>query len=278
MLQAVVIRCYRTRSRLLILWNKDSILGNNSKLSLSCLNLFALIYVLTLFFCRQRLATLFHEEGTITSRKAELLGQHHSLRHQITNWHEIQSIYMPGVAQLLERQLLDSTTSTLLEVKVLYLPSLIDLNIHLSCCVPGLPEIECCMRLGQADNALNEVCRQLHITSSIIQFKRGQHQASQQLSQKSRALMAKFTSKTHRATNRLHHSTCSTVHTGSWWELGLMPTASQPWEGPSLTEERRRWVGWGQGCSGQGVEVLRLQARRESEGVVLDLESSTCGW
>lgn len=184
-----------------------------------------MIYVLTLFFHRRRLATLFREEGTTTTRKAELFGQRHSLRHQIASWREIQSVYMPGVAPLLERQSMDSTTPILPEVEVLYLPSSIDLNIRQSCCVSGLPEIECRIRLGQADDALNEVRRQLRITSSIIQFKRGQHQANQQLSRKSRALMAKFTGKTHRAANRYvaAHAALSSLDPDGSWALRLQP-------------------------------------------------------
>lgn len=147
---------------------------------------------------RRRLAALFKEEGTSTTRKTELLGQRHTLRHHINSWREIQSIYMPGVAQL--RDSLDATPAHP-EDEVLYLPSSITSDIR-TCCIPGLPNIECRVRTGQADDALNEVRRQLRITSSIIQFKRGQHQASQQLSRKSRALMAKFTKKTHRAAER----------------------------------------------------------------------------
>ena len=81
------------------------------------------------------------------------------------------------------------------------------------------------MCLGQADNTLNEVHRQLCITSSIIQFKWGQHQASQQLSWKSRALMAKFTSKTHHATNWYiaAHVVLSTLDPDGSWASRLQP-------------------------------------------------------
>ena len=135
-----------------------------------------------MFIYRWCLTTLLHEEGTMTTCKVELLGQCHSLCHQISNWHEIQSVYMPGVAQLPNHQPLDSTSAANLEDEVLYLPSSVHLNNCPSYCVPGLPDIESCLCLGQADNTLNEVHHQLCITSSIIQFKQGHHQASQQLS------------------------------------------------------------------------------------------------
>ena len=108
---------------------------------------------------------------------------------------------MPGVAHLIEVET-TSGSNFIPESETLYLPSSLNPSIRESCCVPGLPATECRIRLGQADDALNEVRRQLRITSSIIQFKRGQHQASQQLSRKSRALMAKFTNKTHLAAER----------------------------------------------------------------------------
>ena len=111
--------------------------------------------------------------------------------------------FQQGVAQLREAEATNSldTTPAHPENEVLYLPSSITSDIH-ACCIPGLPDIKCHIHMGQADDALNEVHRQLGITSLIIHFKRGQHQASQQLSRKSWALMARFTKKTHRAAER----------------------------------------------------------------------------
>lgn len=126
---------------------------------------------------------------------------------------------MPGVARLLEADAAGSPTLTHPEVELLYLPSSISSDIRHSCCIPGLPNWECRVRLGQADDALNEVRRQLRITSSVIQFKRGQHQASQQLSRKSKALMTKFTNKTNRAGARYitaYTALCTLDPEGSW--------------------------------------------------------------
>ena len=152
----------------------------------------------TLWNCRWCLAALFKQEGTSTTHKSELLSQWHVLRHHINNWHEIQTIYMPGVAQICESQstLSPTLTPTHPEHEVLYLPLSIASDLRLSSCIPGLPDTKHHICVGQADNALNEVQWQLRITSSI---KCSQHQASQQLSQKLRALMAKFKNKTDRA-------------------------------------------------------------------------------
>ena len=157
----------------------------------------------TLWNCRQCLAALFKQEGTSTTCKSELLGQQHMLHHHINNWCRIQIIYMAGVTQIHKSQstLLPISTPTHPEHEVLYLPLSITSDFQLSSCIPGLIYTECHIHVGQADNALNEVRWQLHITLLIIRFKCGQQQASQQLSQKSRALMAKFKNKMNQATN-----------------------------------------------------------------------------
>lgn len=128
---------------------------------------------------------------------------------------------MPGVARLLERDAAESVDSLPVhpEYENLYFPSSITSDIRPSCCIADLPSMECRIRLGQADDALNEVRRQLRVTSSIVQFKRGQHQASQQLSRKSKALMAKFNVKTQHAAQRYtvaHSALCSLDPQGAW--------------------------------------------------------------
>lgn len=152
------------------------------------------------FLSRHRLAALFAEVATTILRKTELLEQRHSLCLRITNWREIQAIYMPGVTHIFGAAPNDKSPHA--ESELLNLPLSVDAALRVAFCIPGLPKMECRIRLGQADDALNKVRRQLRITSSVIQFKRSQHQASQQLSHKSKALMAKFTEKTQRAAHR----------------------------------------------------------------------------
>ena len=148
-----------------------------------------------------------------------------ALRHHINNWHEMQTIYMPGVVQILKSQssLSPTSTPTHPEHETLYLPSSISFKLQASSCVPGLPDTERCICKGQADDMLNEVRWQLCITSSIIQFKQGQHQASQQLSQKSRALMVKFKNKTDQAAERYiaAYTAFTALDPGGSWALRL---------------------------------------------------------
>ena len=137
----------------------------------------------------------------------------------------MQTIYMPGVVQILKSQssLSPTSTPTHPENETLYLPSSISFKLRASSCVPGLPDTERCICKGQADDMLNEVQWQLCITSSIIQFKQGQHQASQQLSQKSRALMVKFKNKTDQAAERYiaAYTTLTALDPGGSWALHL---------------------------------------------------------
>ena len=126
------------------------------------------------------------------------------LRHHINNWHKIQTIYMPGVAQIHKSQSTLSPTSapTHPEHEVLYLSLSITPDLWLSSCNPGLPDTKCHICEGQADDALNEVWQQLLIMLLIIQLKHSQHQVSWQLSWKLRALMAKFKNKMDWAADR----------------------------------------------------------------------------
>ena len=130
-------------------------------------------------------------------------------------------MYMPGVACLLERDAAESVNSLSVqpESENLYLPSSITSDIHPSCCIVDLPSMECQICLGQANDTLNEVHHQLCVTSSIIQFTQGQHQASQQLSCKLKALIAKFNVKTQHAAECYivaHNALCSLDPQGTW--------------------------------------------------------------
>lgn len=58
------------------------------------------------------------------------------------------------------------------------------------------------LRLGQADDALHEIRRLLRISSTILEFKRGQHLASQKITTRTRDLINNFRAKTSAATDR----------------------------------------------------------------------------
>ena len=150
----------------------------------------------TLF--RRKLCALFAQTKTTISRKAELLEKRNALRCRIIKWREVQMVYMPGAEQIIARAKSTASTEQLdhAELENLLLPLSISRANSMLGCILGLTDKECRLRLAQADDALNELRRQLCITSSILVFKRGQHSASQRLSRTTQGLMDRFRDKT----------------------------------------------------------------------------------
>jgi hypothetical protein len=156
----------------------------------------------TLF--RRKLRMMFAQTRTTVLRKAELLEKRNGLRCRIIKWREAQMVYMPGAEQIIARMKSTTSTEQLDHAKLenLLLPSSISPTNSMLCCVPGLADKERRLRLAQADDALNELRRQLRVTSSILVFKRGQHSASQRLSRTTQGLMDRFRDKTLRCAQR----------------------------------------------------------------------------
>ena len=113
-------------------------------------------------------------------------------------------VYMPGAEQIIARAKSTTPTEQLDHAKLenLFLPSSLSPANSMLCCIPGLADKECRLCLAQPDDALNELCWQLRVTSSILVFKRGQHSASQRLSRTTQGLMDKFCNKTQRCAQR----------------------------------------------------------------------------
>ena len=156
----------------------------------------------TLF--RRKLCALFAQTKTTILRKAELLEKRNALRCRIIKWREVQAVYMPGAEQIIARAKSTASTEQLdhAELENLLLPSSISHTNSMLCCIPGLTDKERRLRLAQADDALNELRRQLRVTLSILVFKRGQHSASQRLSRTTQGLMDRFRNKTLRCAQR----------------------------------------------------------------------------
>jgi hypothetical protein len=160
-----------------------------------------LAYPFLILFSRRRLRDLMAEPRTTTLRKAELLEQRNTLRHRIILWRDIQSTYMPGVEQL--RSTPEYSSRELPpESEPLFLPSSLPPALVNIACVPGLADKERHLQLGQAEDALHDIRRQLRVASTIIEFKKGQHHASQRLTTKTRHLMNTFRNKTQRCAKR----------------------------------------------------------------------------
>lgn len=88
------------------------------------------------------------------------------------------------------------------EEENLYLPSQLPPEFRTSPTLTALLNKESRLRIGQADDALNEICRLLRISSTILEFKRGQHLASQKITTRTRQLVLNFRAKTSAVTDR----------------------------------------------------------------------------
>ncbi|KIM81092.1 hypothetical protein PILCRDRAFT_9123 [Piloderma croceum F 1598] len=129
---------------------------------------------------QRKLCVLFAQTRTTILCKAELLEKWNALRCCIIKWREVQMVYMPGAEQIIARAKSITSTEQLdhAELENLFLPSSISPANSMLCCIPGLADKECSLCFAQADDALNELRRQLHVTLSILVFKRGQHSAN----------------------------------------------------------------------------------------------------
>jgi hypothetical protein len=176
---------------------------------------------------RRALHKLLAAKKTTILRKAELQERRNSLQHRINAWREIQQIYMPGVQALRESQTAASENSPLPidqpESTNLYLPSSCPPSFWVTGCIPGLVDKEMRLRVGQADDSLGELRRQLRISSTILDFKKSQHTASQRMSTRTRGLMTRFWDKTQRCAERYNAAfeALSVLDPGGEWTLRL---------------------------------------------------------
>ena len=134
------------------------------------------------------------DKKTTLLRKTELLEKRNALRHRIDAWIAIQDLYMPEAHQL--RASVASSTPAYAEEEILYLPSQLPPSHQSSPTITALLRKECQLCVGQADNALHEIRRLLQISSTVLEFKRGQHLASQKITTKTRQLVINFRAKT----------------------------------------------------------------------------------
>ena len=177
------------------------------------------------YIFRRKLCTLFAQTRTTILCKAELLEKCNALRCCILKWHEVQMVYMPGSEQIIARAKSTTPTEQLdhAKLKNLFLPSSLSPANSMLCRIPGLTDKERRLHLAQADDALNELCRQLRVTSSILIFKRGQHSASQRLSRTTQGLMDRFRDKTQQCAQRYSaaFTALSVLDPGSNWTQRL---------------------------------------------------------
>lgn len=85
----------------------------------------------------------------------------------------------------------------------LWLPSSLPKSLWETGCAPGLVTKEHRLRLAQADDALNELRRQLRISASILDYKKATIKGtSQKMGTRARTVMVRFHDKTYRCAER----------------------------------------------------------------------------
>lgn len=116
-----------------------------------------------------------------SKQQADLQEKRNSLFRRIVQWREVQLAYMPMVASLLLKSgtlALDSSgtspspDSELAESIPLYLPSSLPLSLQTSPAQSSLAEKEYRLRIGQADEALDNVRHGRRTITGLIQFKK----------------------------------------------------------------------------------------------------------
>lgn len=159
--------------------------------------------------CRRVLTWQVSQKRITAIQATKLAGKRHALRCRINNWQDIQAVYMPGVHRICFAP--DATSSnappdpTMLrpdhpETFRLSLPSSLSPSLWASACASGLVAKEANLRLDQADDALNELRRQLRISATILNFKKlNVGGTSQSRATRAGTLLHRFRDKTNRA-------------------------------------------------------------------------------
>ena len=108
------------------------------------------------------------------SDKAELHTKRNTLSHRVQSWRQIQHVYMPCAGRLLSDMSSDdemSSQASKPESFPLLLPSAVPGELHEAGCLPGLVKKVIRLRRAQAEDALHQVRRSLHIRQSLVHYK-----------------------------------------------------------------------------------------------------------
>ncbi|TDL14200.1 hypothetical protein BD410DRAFT_691972, partial [Rickenella mellea] len=113
--------------------------------------------------------------GNSISENTDIQQKRNALEHRIKTWRRLQAIYMPVVAALLEQDhalVEDENAGPVSPEDVnLYLPS--DLPSNLQCrCSPAVARKEFLLRVGQADDCILQLRRQLHVKANLWSYRR----------------------------------------------------------------------------------------------------------
>ncbi|KAF7983642.1 hypothetical protein HWV62_20588 [Athelia sp. TMB] len=199
---------------------------------------------------QRKLYALMKEKKSTLLRKADLLEKRNALQHRIDTWRGIQAFYMPEVQHLRAED--NSSTQAYAEEENLYLPSGLPDAYRLSPGVSALLKKELRLRIGQADDALHEIRRLLRISSTVLEFKKGQHMASQRITTRTRQLILNFRAKSDAVAARYvaAYNALNTLDPGGDWTTSFKPLNTAVdlhlprREEDDLVAENRRELSW----------------------------------
>jgi hypothetical protein len=194
-----------------------------------------------------------------TRDATELLAKRNALLVRIKKWQEVQSLYMPAVAQLG----LSSDSYNHPESIHLQLPS--DLpKSSWSTLAGGLVEKEKKMRIAQADDSLTELRKLLRISMGLSHFKYSQIGPSQRANTRAHTMMQRYQNKIHRCANRYRdaHSALVKLDPRSDCLVRLQPLEDQDIRRPGRCDDGED--------EGEGVRELSWiwMVQKESFGEV----------
>ncbi|TDL14069.1 hypothetical protein BD410DRAFT_687969, partial [Rickenella mellea] len=149
--------------------------------------------------CRRRHLCALMKAASVNSisETTDIQQKLNALEHRIKVWRKLQAIYMPAVTTLLEEDhalVEDENAGPVSPEDVnLYLPS--DLPSNLQCrCSPTLARKEFLLRVGQADDCILQLRRQLHMKANLWNY-RLNNVTGQRATTRARDIMDRFDQK-----------------------------------------------------------------------------------
>ncbi|KAA1479478.1 hypothetical protein DENSPDRAFT_855406 [Dentipellis sp. KUC8613] len=183
-----------------------------------------------------------------TKKKVTLQDKQNALHHRIQAWHQVQRLYMPVVTTLLPKATGDGsegqetaqpsasvpseeTTLPKPEFKKLWMPSDLSPSQRVTGILPGLVDKELCLHEAEAEDALHEICRLIHIHLGLCHYKKKQvNGPSQKRNTRAREVISKFLAK------RDRQFECYNAARGALDKLQSEPDA--PWQARLLPLSR----------------------------------------
>lgn len=183
------------------------------------------------------------KEATATDHEmTELITKRNVLRRRIDKWREIQNVYMPSsVTKHLAQSVSPDDEDHFFECPEaipLCLPSKLPADIIST--IPKFVEIEICLRVSQADDALNDLRRFLRITMGLWDYKRTHVGSSQRNGTRMYASIGTYREKVNRCASRYRaaRDALSVLDPGGTWTTRLQELKSTDIQPPIRDVEK----------------------------------------